>query len=428
MGGFVYFAPKARAIANPCIYCNPQHCISASVSILTDHFRGQFFTRQAIQSSFVAYRQWLYGIFWANAVLPAMMRMTEQLTTVGMHQMLSVGALMDAKTQLETLRLQQELKARAMKDYQPSQNFCWFGTNARSLSATESMSHLNSMAYNRLSMKRHLGANNMAGASNESDKNSRWQHFRSQNCLRTNNRWDPANPTTTGLQPACGANPILGERVNADVSFGRVIDQARTIRVNFTNGGIAPLGQNSPREDDILMLARNLYGHQTLKSDIPALERKASQLAYLDLRAVAAKRNVAENSFAAIMGLKSSGSALTNSANPTPPNTRDYIASIMRDLGTNPNEILGLIGEDPSYYVQLETLAKRIYQDANFYAGLYDKPENVERTSAALRAIELMLDRAIFESRLRQEMVTSVLLSSNLESEYDAVMQKIDPK
>ena len=42
-------------------------------------------------------------------------------------------------------------------------------------------------------------------------------------------------------------------------------------------------------------------------------------------------------------------------------------------------------------------------------------PANVKRKGVALKAIELMLDRAIYESQLRQEMAMSVLLSAKLD-------------
>lgn len=54
----------------------------------------------------------------------------------------------------------------------------------------------------------------------------------------------------------------------------------------------------------------------------------------------------------------------------------------------------------------------------DFYAHLYDSPANVSRKKVAMKAIELMLDRAIYESQLRKEMSVSVLLASRLRSEH----------
>src|SRR5690606_22986449 len=93
--------------------------------------------------------------------------------------------------------------------------------------------------------------------------------------------------------------------------------------------------------------------------------------------------------------------------------------------GTNEDEIFELIGEQPSYYAQLEILTKKIYQNPDFYANLYDKPANVERKSTALKAIDLMLDRAMYESQLRREMVLSVLLSSRLRKYFRDVNQEM---
>ena len=88
-------------------------------------------------------------------------------------------------------------------------------------------------------------------------------------------------------------------------------------------------------------------------------------------------------------------------------------------------EVFEYIGERPSYYAQLELLAKKIYQNPDFYANLYDKPANVARKGVALKAIELMLDRAIYESQLRREMATSVLLATKLRYEVDEVSEQV---
>ncbi len=102
-----------------------------------------------------------------------------------------------------------------------------------------------------------------------------------------------------------------------------------------------------------------------------------------------------------------------------------YLGAILVELGIPEEEIAEYLGDPanepeayPSYYAQLELLAKKIYQNPDFYANLYDKPANVARKSVALKAIDLMLDRAIYESQLRQEMSMSVLLSSRLRKQF----------
>jgi hypothetical protein len=86
----------------------------------------------------------------------------------------------------------------------------------------------------------------------------------------------------------------------------------------------------------------------------------------------------------------------------------------------------------PSYMAQMEMLTKRIYQDPNFFVGLYDTPANVKRKGAALQAIGLMLDRDIYDSQVRSEMLMSQLLELRLVREqrraqtYEALMGPVE--
>ena len=112
-----------------------------------------------------------------------MMRMTEQLSAVAMHQVMAIGMFMDAKHQLETQRLLQELQNQAHKDYQPSEDFCWFGTNVRSVAASEQLGRYNALALNARQVSRHMGKANISGAdARDRDKLSRWRHFAKTYC------------------------------------------------------------------------------------------------------------------------------------------------------------------------------------------------------------------------------------------------------
>ncbi|MFP4314313.1 MAG: hypothetical protein ACLFR0_08300 [Alphaproteobacteria bacterium] len=398
-----------------CVDCNPNICNDVVTIITADHALGRALITAHITQRFVEYREWLLETFFRDNLLHAMMRMTEQLSAVGMHQMLAVGALMDAKIQLETQRDFQHLQWQALKDYHPSEDFCWFGTNARSLSASEHTAIARKLTLNKFSMNRQLASLNSAGAdSADSDKMARWQLFVDENCMVYNNNWDPDNPTISGLETICGSS-APSERANKDVHYSRYIDQVRTIDDVDFSGGTA-----SDNEKDIISLARNLYGHDVLKRNIGLLTLDTMQSNYADLRAVAAKRNVAENSFSSIVSMKTPGTAAGAA------DTKQYMASLIRDLGIdNIADIDDFIGENPSYYAQLEILAKKIYQNQTFYANLYDKPENVARTAVALRAIELMLDRSMYESRLRKEMMISVLLATKLQENYEEVQSNL---
>ncbi len=198
------------------------------------------------------------------------------------------------------------------------------------------------------------------------------------------------------------------------------------------------------------------------------------QKAYMDMRSIIAKRSVAENSFYAIAAMKSegnkatspsggggcklvsasssggsttsttsgggssssttttsvgSGSGTTGGANCSgvgsdgspssdpvsgsiggPPNSRVYMEHILKELGMPSDDILQILGENPSYFAQMEIITKKMYQNPDFYTNLYDKPANIERKTAAMQAIKLMQKFDMLKSFLRNEMATSILL------------------
>ncbi|MCD8497290.1 MAG: hypothetical protein LRZ85_03925 [Alphaproteobacteria bacterium] len=153
------------------------------------------------------------------------------------------------------------------------------------------------------------------------------------------------------------------------------------------------------------------------KIDGLSSEKSGAQPFYLEMRSVLAKRAVAQESFNAIVGLKAESE--------TEGNTAQFLAALARDSGLEENEVLEYLGDKPSTYAQLELLSQTMFQNPDFFVTLYDKPVNVKRKKAALNAVELMLDRYLYESELRQEMLLSVLLSASGTSEFDETFNDI---
>lgn len=411
------FTFSSKTYAQLCV--PPAFCDSATLLTNAQFTRTKLSALHRIfeaemAAAFAAHREWLTGVFFPNYIKPAMQGMTQQLTAVSMQQAAMIGMFLDAKQQLETQRLFQELQAEAHRDYQPSEDFCWFGTAARSMAATESAGKFHAAALNARQMKRHLRHADIASSSSlDKDKKARWDQFVKNYCDPADNNMLPNK--TNGLTAIC---PKVGPRPNMDIDFTRLIDERRTLDVSFD-----PSKGATPDEQDVLALGNNLYGSDvigTVDNLDPKTDPKAVEN-YMALRAVAAKRNVAENSFNSIVALKSSGTDLMMGAS----KTSAYLGAILAELGVPEGEISAMIGEKPSYYAQLEILAKKIYQNPDFFANLYDTPANVARKSVALKAIELMLDRAIYESQMRQEMVMSVLMSARLQGEFDRTRSKL---
>ena len=69
---------------------------------------------------------------------------------------------------------------------------------------------------------------------------------------------------------------------------------------------------------------------------------------------------------------------------------------------------------------------KKIYQSPTFYTNLYDKPANVQRLRAAMKAVKIMQDRDIHAAYLRREMLMSMLLEVKLRGKDENVQKYLE--
>lgn len=388
----------------PPIIANKNCCTPVAVNIPLHYFD----VRNHVDFEFTQHRTWFLTTFWTNNILPALMLMSEQLTTTGILQIKMIGALLDAKHQLETQRLFQELTARAHKDYQPSEGMCTIGTMSRSLAASERLTNMSQAALaQRMMVRQTLNGDSLTTNSNDSDLYSRLDNFTKIYCMPSDNE--------SGLSVLC-PSVTKSARQDVDVDYTRNVESKLTLDTNFTQNNTNP----TPDEQDLMALSANLFSN-TVPAQIPedylgdgkGKVRVHAAEKLMDMRAILAKRSVAQNSFAAITALRASGD--TQSA--------PYTKALIKELGvTNTTEIDALLGKEPSYFAQMEVLTKKLYQNPIFYTELYDKPTNVERKGAALQAIGLMQDRDLYNSLIRSEAVLSVLLETMLEKEQQKIV------
>jgi len=377
--------------------------------------------RQTIKDEFIKHRNWIVNDFWKDNVLPAMMLMAEQLSVIGIQQVEMIGAMLDAKQQLETERLFQQMTAQAHKDYHPSEGMCTFGTTVRSLAASERKSDLTQVGLaGRMMQRQTMDGDVLSFEGPDGDIKARLNKFATTYCEKADNG--------NGLDKMCKGSG-KPERKNIDIDYTRNIESRLTLDFDMTKDGAATGGdEDTADKEDLFALSANLYG-STLPKPIPPEKlagadnrvRLDGAQKYLDMRAVFAKRSVAQNSFAAITAMRAAGD---NGSAP-------YTKALIKELGINDqDEIEKILGKNPSYFAQMEVLTKKIYQNPTFYTELYDKPVNVERKGAAIQAISLMQDRDLYNSLLRSEAVLSVLLETMLDKEQDKVlnsMGKLDP-
>lgn len=382
---------------------------------------GKHSTIPFMDEEFVIHREWIVKEFFERHILPALMLFAEQITAMAMQQVVTIGTFLDAKHQLETQRLFQELTARAHKDYHPSEGMCVFGTNMRSLAASERNTELSAMAISRRMIQRELlSGDAITTNGTTSDFLSRLKQFREVYCSPDDNN--------KGLTLLC-KNPMDVTRVNKDIDYTAAFDAPLTLKLDFTSEGDLDHKKNkhitslSPDEEDLFALSANLYANEVAPTIPPTFlsneNAEASKLIpyYMKIRALAAKRSVASNSFATIAAMKSQGEKMV----------QPYLYALMKEMGiTDPEEIKEYLGERPSYYAQMEVLTKKLYQNPMFYTELYDKPANVERKNASMQAIELMQKRDIYRSILRSEAILSVMLETALAEQQDKVVNELN--
>lgn len=385
-------------------------CCSTCVTAIPQHHQN---IRNNITENFKVLRRWIITQYFKENILPAMALMTEQLVVAGQYQVELIGALFDAKHQLETERIYQQLTARAHKDYQPSEGMCTIATGAKSLATSDRKANMATMAIaGRMMQRQTLNGAGISHQGPDTDKRSRMVAFLSTYC-------EPGDNQKLLTKVCKGSSPA---RRNIDVDFTRNIESRLTLDMEFvdTSQNSNATKSVSADEQDVFAMAANLYSNTVVphvsETYFGEAEKKRVRTSvaekYLELRSIFAKRSVAQNSFATIVGMRTAGE----------PGVAPYVKAAMRELGIKEDaEIEKLVGKNPSYFAQMEVLTKKLYQKPMFYTELYDKPVNIERKAAALDAIGLMQDRDLYNSLLRSEAVLSVLLETKLVREQEKV-------
>lgn len=378
-------------------------------------------TRQIINDhtdkDFEDYEKWLVEDYFKQRILPAMASMAEQMSAVAMQQMEILGTFLDAKHQLETQRLFQQLAAQAHKDYHPSEGMCTIGTAARSLAGADRNAEMTALILSRRSQERQLlNKNSSAHEGRKSDRKSRAEQFKTTYC--------DTNDNNQGLVGICAGSGGVGgtapadNRKNKDIDFTRTLWGPLTLNINLNDA------QATEDETDVMALESNLYSHVVFEDVLANAQLKdnlANQQMLMNMRSIVAKRSVAENSFQALAAMKSQGT--TDNAG-----TAQYLQAAIQQLNGDitADQAKALIGENPSYYAQMEILTKKLLQDPQFFTDLYDKPANVARKGVALQAISLMQDRDFYKSNVRSEAILSVLLELEVMNAQKKVQDEVD--
>ena len=339
----------------------------------------------------------------------SLMKMTEQLSSLALQQMQVLGALFDADQTIKTQRLFQQLQAQAHKDYQPSEQMCRVGSFTRSLAAADQQAYAAKQALNEVFMARMRNEEGLASARGaDEDMQARVDQYKHVYC-------DPKD-NNNGLSGFCSGHGKDHNkmRLNKDVDFTRTAYMPWTLDLDFEKD------KPPPDLEDVIALGKNLFGDETFGLSQGG-ELKDKYKGYMDARQVMAMKNVAYNSYVNYVGMKAAygaGEGVQGGG--------AFMKAMMREFGISDEEITVLLGENPSYFAQMQVLTKKMLQHPDFYVNLYDKPTNVQRMEVALQAAQLMKAHDVYDSLLRREMLYAMQIELKLADRLETATAEME--
>ncbi len=364
--------------------------------------------RNYIINEIKKHETFLTNTFWGEYLGPTLAVMTNQIDAGIMQEATSIGTFFDAQNNIDQARVLQELSAESATSYLPSEQLCRFATLGQGLASSESVARANKLMLLKRSQNRQLGQPNMAASTGgASDDAQRMEQYRNLFCDRNDNN---------GKMKLCKTTD--DKYLNADIDYVKSVDTKPTLDIDFT------AEKTTPTDDEraILALSDNLFAHELFSrpamGSMKSTEMSSAKTAYMDMRALIAKRSVAENSFNTLVAMKSKGTGTTT----------EYIKGILREMGVSEEALTSYLGPAPSYDAQMEVLTKKIYQNPAFYVNLMDNPANVQRQYAAMQSFGLMQQRDIFDSILRSEMLLSLIVELEVGDYQNDAQALIDKK
>lgn len=422
--------------ANACCFCQP--VMNLMDPIVWEEAEEEF--DDVLEDEFLRMERFFVNEFWAQTVLPMMMLAAEQFTVTAMQQAMIIGTFIDAENQLEAQRLLQEIHADIHKQYHPSEGMCQFGSVMKSIAASERRGEITALVFDKRALDRELGNIDSSGMYGEDlDQQNRLFQFSQKFCH------DRDRNTMMAELCASTAATVINDDgraiINKDIDYFASVNSRWTLNLDFTNQRITDTSATPPirnqDEENLFAMNSNLFGHTlfprapaSLLTNQPLLPLNDMQKTYMKMRSVVAKRTVANNSFLAVTGMKAEGNRSRGGTGASEPmHARIYMEAVMRELGVPAGEVLQILGENPSYYAQMEVLTKKLYQTPDFYTNLYETPANIERKATALQAIKLMQKFDLLKSFLRSEASFSVLLELavlELQGEVEDTIGQLD--
>lgn len=311
----------------------------------------------------------------------------------------AMGGFLDGRDQMDANRALQLSITKSLKNYTPSTTICRFGSMTRSVATASSNADKNQLGFTKILLDRPMQKSFTVYSDPGEGVNRMIEDFKKNYCDKKDNGGF--------LEGYCATSAATGDKLyNHDVDFTRVFDVPLTIDADFADSAAG-----ADREGMIALFTNLSYTPPLMSSSSKQWDPVGSAPQTQDIRALESMKMVAANSFGALVGQKTKSSANKSAT---------YLNEVLKELGTSTGDITKLIGDNPSYFAQMEILTKKMFQSPAFYANLYESEANIDRQRVAMKAIELQQDRDFLESLRRREMLLSVLLNAKLKNPASA--------
>jgi len=320
-------------------------------------------------------------------------KLADQVRNAIITNAMAIGAFLDGRAELNALGTVQKLNARTIKDYTVSDSICKFGTLSRGLPGTDSLVEANKQAFGKILLDRNVQSTETIFAEATMGAVSEAKDFKVKYCEGVD--------SNSGLGAYCASSKAKpDEFFNRDLDYTRGFDVPLTLDVNYTDGNTL-----TDDEEKTLALFHMLSRRDPQYNSSGGLFKKQEKTDdFQNLHQDMAVRQLIGNTFSNMVAMKAKGTAASGS----------YMKNVLVQMGLSAADAQKLVGNNPSYFAQMEILTKKLYQDPTFFANLYDTPANVARQRVAIKAISLMQDRDFLESLKRREMLLSELLEIRL--------------
>lgn len=405
----------ASPVANAQSLCTATcpKCCSNPDTLLKQQFRGPVPLNGLPRKSL---DEWYVDSFWP-LIDQKIKAVTNQINMGITNEATRRGSLMNAQNHVGAITSLQKGSAKASKNYLGSESMCRFATLSQGLSATEGKASSLKLSMNKRSLDRQLLTKGYAAATNtvgkngeagetqgqSADKNARWKQYLKTFC----------NPSdySQGKAPDGVCETTTSSQYNKDINFAATLWEPASLNISGT--------ASTKDAQNLDALADNLYAHDLVnnmpQNIDPNAEGSESEIRkYMLLRSVIAKRAVAENTFTSIAAMKAAGT----------PASAKYTENLMIELGIPKAQAKEFVGENPSYYAQMEALTRKMYESPAFYTNLMEGPINVKRQQAAMKSLELMQQRDLYKSLQRSELLMATLLDIYVSREQGGVEKK----